>query len=239
LLEVKDLQAGYDFLQVVWGVSLTIAEGEFVVLIGPNGAGKTTILRTIAGILKPKAGEVRLMGKLIGGVSPDRISNMGISFITEDLNLFTGMSVRENLLLGAYSVRDAKRVKDTLEYVFNLFTVLKERQKQLAGTLSGGERKMLAIGRGLMANPKVLLVDEPSLGLAPLLAVAVFNALQELNKSGNTILLVEQNVSTSLHITDRGYVLEQGRIVLEGKSADLLENQYMKEVYLGLGGAVA
>jgi branched-chain amino acid transport system ATP-binding protein len=239
LLEVKDLQAGYDFLQVVWGVSLTIAEGEFVVLIGPNGAGKTTILRTIAGILKPKAGEVRLMGKLIGGVSPDRISNMGISFITEDLNLFTGMSVRENLLLGAYSVRDAKRVKDTLEYVFNLFTVLKERQKQLAGTLSGGERKMLAIGRGLMANPKVLLVDEPSLGLAPLLAVAVFNALQELNKSGNTILLVEQNVSTSLHITDRGYVLEQGRIVLEGKSADLLENQYVKEVYLGLGGAVA
>jgi branched-chain amino acid transport system ATP-binding protein len=233
------LQAGYDFLQVVWGVSLTIAEGEFVVLIGPNGAGKTTILRTIAGILKPKAGEVRLMGKLIGGVSPDRISNMGISFITEDLNLFTGMSVRENLLLGAYSVRDAKRVKDTLEYVFNLFTVLKERQKQLAGTLSGGERKMLAIGRGLMANPKVLLVDEPSLGLAPLLAVAVFNALQELNKSGNTILLVEQNVSTSLHITDRGYVLEQGRIVLEGKSADLLENQYVKEVYLGLGGAVA
>jgi branched-chain amino acid transport system ATP-binding protein len=179
------------------------------------------------------------MGKLIGGVSPDRISNMGISFITEDLNLFTGMSVRENLLLGAYSVRDAKRVKDTLEYVFNLFTMLKERQKQLAGTLSGGERKMLAIGRGLMANPKVLLVDEPSLGLAPLLTVAVFNALQELNKSGNTILLVEQNVSTSLHITDRGYVLEQGRIVLEGKSADLLENQYMKEVYLGLGGAVA
>lgn len=238
MLEASDLQASYGYLQVIWDVSLKISEGEFVALIGPNGAGKTTTLRTISGIIKPKAGEVRFMGKLIGGLSPDLISRMGISFITEDLNLFTGMSVRENLLLGAYGVRD-KKITGFLDYVFNLFPVLKERQKQLAGTLSGGERKMLAIGRGLMGIPKMLLVDEPSLGLAPKLALSVFDALRELNQRGITILLVEQNVSTSLHITDRGYVLEHGRIVLEGKSADLVENEYVKEVYLGLERAAA
>jgi branched-chain amino acid transport system ATP-binding protein len=239
LLEVKNLQAGYDFLQVIWDASLAISDGEFVVLIGPNGAGKTTLLRTIAGILKPKAGDVRFMDQPIGGLSPDRVSKMGMSFITEDLNLFTGMTVRENLLLGAYSVREARQIQDTLDNVFQLFPVLKDRQKQLAGTLSGGERKMLGVGRGLMSKPKLLLVDEPSLGLAPQLATAVFEGLQELNKRGDTILLVEQNVGTSLHITSRGYVLEQGRIVLEGKSADLLENEYVKEVYLGLHAAPA
>lgn len=237
MLEVRDLQAGYEFLQVIWSASLNVSAGEFVVLIGPNGAGKTTILRSIAGILKPKAGEVRFMGKSIGGLSADQISKMGMCYITEDLNLFTGMSVRENLLLGAYGVRDARKIRETLEFVVNLFPVLKERQKQLAGTLSGGERKMLAIGRGMMASPKVFLIDEPSLGLAPRLALAVFDALCELNKRGDTILLVEQNVSTSLRLTHRGYVLEQGRIVLEGKSADLLENKYVNEVYLGLGRA--
>jgi branched-chain amino acid transport system ATP-binding protein len=237
LLEVKDLQAGYEYLQVIWNASLNVSPGEFVVLIGPNGAGKTTILRSIAGILKPKAGEVRFMGESIGGLSADQISNMGICYITEDLNLFTGMSVRENLLLGAYSVRDARKIRETLEFVFNLFPVLKERQKQSAGTLSGGERKMLAIGRGMMGSPKVFLIDEPSLGLAPRMALAVFDALSELNKRGDTILVVEQNVSTSLRLTQRGYVLEQGRIVLEGKSADLLGNKYVNEVYLGLGRA--
>jgi branched-chain amino acid transport system ATP-binding protein len=236
LLEVHDLQAGYDYLQVIWGVSLRISAGEFVVLLGPNGAGKTTILRTISGLIKPKAGDVRFMGEPIGGLSADRVNNLGISFITEDLNLFTGMSVRENLILGAYSIRDNNKIKDSLDYVFDLFPVLKGRQKQLAGTLSGGERKMLGVGRGLMANPKLLLVDEPSLGLAPKLTQAVFEALQDLNQRGITILLVEQNVGTSLHLTNRGYVLEQGRIVLEGKSADLLENNYVQEVYLGLAG---
>ena len=239
MLEVANLQAGYDFLQVIWDASLKLEQGEFVVLIGPNGAGKTTMLRTIAGVLKPKAGEVKLLGKSIVGLSADQISNMGISFITEDLNLFTGMTVRENLLLGAYSVRDGNRVKSTLDFVFALFPALKERQRQVAGTLSGGERKMLGVARGLMSNPKVLLVDEPSLGLAPQLAMAVFDALRELNKRGDTILLVEQNVSTSLHITDRGYVLEQGRVVLEGKSADLLKNRHVKEVYLGVHEAAA
>ncbi|MBM4465434.1 MAG: ABC transporter ATP-binding protein [Chloroflexi bacterium] len=239
MLEASDLQAGYGYLQVIWDVSLNISEGEFVVLIGPNGAGKSTILRTIAGIVKPTAGEVRFMGKPIEGLLPDLINRMGISFITEDLNLFTGMSVRENLLLGAYNVRDNNQIRDSLDYVFNLFPALKERQKQLAGTLSGGERKMLALGRGLMGNPRMLLVDEPSLGLAPRLVLSVFNALQELNQRGITILLVEQNVSASLHITNRGYVLEHGRIVLEGKSANLLENEYVKDVYLGLRGVAA
>lgn len=237
MLKVKDLQAGYGFLQIIWGVSLNISEGEFVAFIGPNGAGKTTIMRTISGILKPKAGEITFLGEQVGGVSADRISQMGITFITEDLNLFTGMTVRENLQLGAFIIKDAKKVNNIMGNVFELFPVLKERQRQPAGTLSGGERKMLGIGRGLMANPKLLLIDEPSLGLAPKLAISVFEALQELNRRGHTILLVEQNVNMSLHITQRGYVLEQGRIVMEGKSADLFESQYIKKVYLGVSAA--
>lgn len=239
MLEVKDLQAGYGFLQIIWGASLNIAEGEFVALLGPNGAGKTTILRTISGILKPKAGEITFLGKPVGGFSSDRISQQGITFITEELNLFTGMTVKENLLLGAFTIRDAKKINSTLENVFELFPILKVRQKQLAGTLSGGERKMLGIGRGLMANPKLLLVDEPSLGLAPKLVMSVFEALKELNHRGNTILLVEQNVRLSLQITHRGYVLEQGKIVMEGKSADLLESQYINKAYLGVSAAAA
>jgi branched-chain amino acid transport system ATP-binding protein len=237
LLKVKDLQAGYGFLQIIWDASLDISEGEFVALIGPNGAGKTTIMRTITGILKPKAGEITFLGEQVGGVSTDHISQMGITFITEELNLFTGMTVRENLLLGAFTIRDAKKVNDAIEDVFDLFPILKERQSQAAGTLSGGERKMLGIGRGLMANPKLLLVDEPSLGLAPKLTMSVFEALQELNRRGHTILLVEQNVRMSLQITQRCYVLEQGRIVMEGKSADLLESQYINKAYLGVGAA--
>jgi branched-chain amino acid transport system ATP-binding protein len=238
LLKVKDLQAGYGFLQIIWDASLNISEGEFVALIGPNGAGKTTIMRTISGILRPKAGEVTFLGEQVGGFSTDRISQMGITFITEELNLFTGMTVRENLQLGAFIIRDAKKVNNAIENVFELFPILKERQRQPAGTLSGGERKMLGIGRGLMANPKLLLIDEPSLGLAPKLVMSVFEALQELNRRGHTILLVEQNVRMSLQITQRGYVLEQGRIVMEGKSADLLESQYIKKAYLGVSAAV-
>jgi branched-chain amino acid transport system ATP-binding protein len=233
LLEVTDLQVSYDFLQVVWGASLQIAQGEFVVLLGPNGAGKTTLLRAIAGLLRPKAGEVRFLGQRISGLTTDRICQLGISFITEDSNLFTGMSVRENLLLGAYGIRDRRKVESTLADVFSLFAVLKEREKQMAGTLSGGERKMLAIGRGIMACPKLLLVDEPSLGLAPLTAQDVFQALRALNQRGDTILLVEQNVTTSLHMSQRAYLLEQGRIVLSDKSEALLANPHVQELYLG------
>jgi branched-chain amino acid transport system ATP-binding protein len=235
---VTELQVSYDFLQVVWGASLKIAPGELVVLLGPNGAGKTTLLRAIAGLLRPKSGEVRFLGQRISGLTTDRICQLGISFITEDSNLFTGMSVRENLLLGAYGLRERRKIDDRLADVFTLFPKLKEREKQMAGTLSGGERKMLAIGRGIMACPKLLLVDEPSLGLAPKTAQSVFGALRELNQRGDTILLVEQNVTTSLQMSQRAYVLEQGRIVLAGPSAGLLDDPHVQELYLGAAGVV-
>lgn len=235
MLEVKNLQAGYDYLQVLWDVSLRVSQGEFVALLGPNGAGKTTILRTIAGVITPMAGEVRLHGESIGGLSAHQIHRKGLSFVPEDLNLFAGMTVHENLLLGAYGIRDKSRVKESLDLVLDLFPRLAERRNQLAGTLSGGERKMLGVARGLMSGPSLLLVDEPSLGLAPLLVMSVLEALQELNRNGVTILLVEQNVNMTLHLTDRSYVLEQGRIALEGTSAALLENEHVQEAYLALG----
>ena len=233
MLQVTDLQAGYGALQVLWDVSLTVSEGEFVALIGPNGAGKTSTLRAIAGLIKPQSGEIRFMEETIGGLRATQIARLGISFVTEDLDLFERMSVRDNLILGAYTRRDKKQVEKTLDYVLDLFPVFAERQNQLAGTLSGGERKMLAIGRGLMSDPRLILVDEPSLGLAPKLVLAVFEALREMHRRGVTILLVEQNVNTTLHIVDRGYVLEQGRIALEGPSAELLENRYLQETYIG------
>ena len=235
MLEVKNLQAGYDYLQVLWDVSLHVSQGEFVALLGPNGAGKTTILRTIAGVITPMAGKVRLNGESIGGLSAHQIHRKGLSFVPEDLNLFAGMTIHENLLLGAFGIRDKSRVKESLDLVLDLFPRLAERRNQLAGTLSGGERKMLGVARGLMSGPSLLLVDEPSLGLAPLLVMSVLEALQELNRNGVTILLVEQNVNMTLHLTDRSYVLEQGRIALEGTSAALLENEHVQEVYLALG----
>jgi branched-chain amino acid transport system ATP-binding protein len=234
VLEVKQIQAGYDFLQVLWDVSLHVEEGEFVALVGPNGAGKTTTLRTIIGLLHPMGGEIRFRGQSLNLVPANEVSKRGISFISEELNLFTQMSVHENLLLGAYTIPDKKQQLDTLGFVFELFPRLEERQRQLAGTLSGGERKMLAIGRGIMSNPDLLLVDEPSLGLAPNLTMDVFRALETLRQRGKTILLVEQNVNTSLKITDRAYVLEQGKIVLEGSSASLLYDDHVRRAYLGI-----
>jgi branched-chain amino acid transport system ATP-binding protein len=234
MLEVRDIEARYGHLQVLWGISLHVAQGEFVTLVGPNGAGKTTTLRTIAGLIKPMAGEVEFMGKPIGGLPANRISQMGLSFVTEDLDLFEQMSVRENLLLGAYGIRDKDKLASSMDFVLDLFPRLAERQKQLAGTLSGGERKMLALARGLVSDPKVLLVDEPSLGLAPLLVESVFEALQALHQKGVTILLVEQNVGTALQMTERSYVLEQGRIVLQGAGAELLQDEHVKSAYLGI-----
>lgn len=234
MLELKNLNAGYGFLQVLWDVSLEVSEGEFVALVGPNGAGKTTTLRTISGQLTPKSGDVIFDGQRINGIASHKTCHLGISFISETLNLFTGMSIRENLLLGAYIIQDRNKQLEILEFVYDLFPRLEERKNQLAGTLSGGERKMLAIGRGIMSNPRLLLVDEPSLGLAPNLTIDVFNALEKLRQGGVTILLVEQNVNTTLKITDRAYVLEQGRIVLEGQSKDLLANEHVKSAYLGI-----
>jgi branched-chain amino acid transport system ATP-binding protein len=234
VLQVKNLDAGYDFLQVLWDVSLHVAEGEFVALIGPNGAGKTTTLRTIAGLVKPKNGEILFKDKPIGHLPAHIISREGVSYVSEDLNLFTQMSVRENLLLGAYAVRDKQKQLETLDFVFGLFPRLAERANQLAGTMSGGERKMLAIARGMMSTPQLLLVDEPSLGLAPHLVYDVFYALLELQKRGVTILLVEQNVNATLEITDRAYVLEQGSIAMEGFSSEMKENEHVRSAYLGV-----
>lgn len=234
MLKINALQAGYGFLQTLWDVSLEVTEGEFIALIGPNGAGKTTTLRSVAGIVRPMGGEIQFYQRSVIGLSPDKIANLGVCFITEDLNLFENMTVMENLILGAYTRRDRARIRKTLARVLELFPVLGERQKQLSGTLSGGERRMLALGRGLMAEPRLLMVDEPSLGLAPIMVATVFNALQELHKQGVTILLVEQNVGTSLAISNRAYVLEHGRVVLSGLSTDLKENAYLKDTYMGV-----
>ena len=234
MLELRNVNTSYDFLQILWDVSLQVADGEFVALIGPNGAGKTTTLRTVAGLLTPKSGEVLFKGKPIGHMPAHTVSRMGLSYISEGLNLFTDMSVRENLLLGAYAVNDKKQELETLEFVYHLFPRLKEREKQLAGTMSGGERKMLAIARGMMSNPQLLLVDEPSLGLAPHLTHDVFRALLELRKRGVTILLVEQNVNTTLEITDRAYILEHGRIAMEGPSREMKANEHVRSAYLGI-----
>ncbi len=234
LLELDAVSAGYDFLQVLWDVSLKVDEGEFVALIGPNGAGKTTTLRTIAGLLNPAAGRVVFRGRALNGTPAHRISSMGISFISETLNLFPAMTVHENLQLGAFTVRDRSKEAESLDFVYGMFPRLLERRSQLAGTLSGGERKMLAVARGLMSTPSLLLVDEPSLGLSPLLTLTVFDALTTLHKKGITILLVEQNVNTTLRVTDRAYVLEQGRVVLQGRSADLAHNDHVQKAYLGV-----
>jgi branched-chain amino acid transport system ATP-binding protein len=234
LLRLDNINAGYGFLQILWDVSLEVEEGEFVALLGPNGAGKSTTLKTIAGLIQPTSGDIFLNEKSLLDIPAHQICQQHISYISESLNLFTQMSIRENLILGAYTIKDKNEQEESLEFVFDLFPRLQERKNQLAGTLSGGERKMLAIGRGIMSSPKVMLVDEPSLGLAPNLTMDVFAALQKLQESGVTILLVEQNVYMTLEITDRAYVLEQGKIVMEGNSADLLENPHVKNVYLGI-----
>jgi branched-chain amino acid transport system ATP-binding protein len=211
-----------------------VDDGEFVGLIGPNGAGKTTTLRTIAGLMKPMGGEVLFNDQPMNDISAHETTRMGISYISEDLNLFVDMSVQENLLMGAYIIREREKQLETLDFVYDLFPRLKEREDQLAGTMSGGERKMLAIARGMMSNPQLLLVDEPSLGLAPHLVTDVFNSLQTLNESGVTIMLVEQRVNSTLEITDRAYVLEQGKVVMEGPSSELITNEHIKNAYLGI-----
>ncbi|RPI53859.1 MAG: ABC transporter ATP-binding protein [Chloroflexi bacterium] len=205
-----------------------------VALIGPNGAGKTTTLRSISGLLPPKSGDVLFKGKNIGRLPAHTVSRLGISYISEELNLFTNMSVRENLLLGAYAINDKKKELAALEFVYHLFPRLEEREKQLAGTMSGGERKMLAVARGMMSNPKLMLVDEPSLGLAPHLTHDVFRALIELRKRGVTILLVEQNVNATLEIADRAYILEHGRIAMEGPGHEMKNNAHVRSAYLGI-----
>lgn len=234
LLEITNLQAGYGDLQVLWDVSLKIEDGEFVVLLGPNGAGKTTTIRAVTGVIPILGGQVTFKSQQLNGLPGHEIQQMGISYVTEDLNLFPQMSVADNLLVGAYNVRNREQIRKSMLEVFELFPRLEERRKQLAGTLSGGERKMLGIARGLMASPQLLLVDEPSLGLAPLVANLALEALQELNRRGITVLLVEQRVQQSLAISQKAYVLEQGKIAIEGLSKELAKNPYIQQVYLGI-----
>jgi len=234
LLEVKNLDAGYGYLQILRSVSLGIKKGEYVCIVGPNGSGKSTTMKTIAGLISPMGGSIFFNGEDITGLPASQITRKGISFVSEDLNLFVNMSVQENLYMGAYIIKDKKRINERLDLVFDLFPRLAERKKQLAGTMSGGERKMLAIGRGMMPDPKLILVDEPSFGLAPQLTENVFESLDILKDKGITILLVEQNVTKTLAVTDRGYILENGKINLQGRSNELADDPHVRKVFLGV-----
>jgi branched-chain amino acid transport system ATP-binding protein len=234
LLEVNDLYVSYGDVPVLHGVTLSVEEGEIVTIVGANGAGKTTLLKTVSGFLKPTKGEILFLGEKISYLYPHKIVEKGLVCIPEGRKIFPTLSVLENLQLGAYIARAKLRRGENLEKVFSMFPILRERSEQLAGTLSGGEQQMLAIARGLMAMPRLLMLDEPSLGLAPKVVMEIFNVVREMNKEGTTILLVEQNVFGALELSNRGYVLENGRIFLEGKSSDLLKNEHIREAYLGI-----
>lgn len=234
MLEVSNVDTFYGKAQALWDVSLRVDEEEIVALIGANGAGKTTLLNTISGLLRPALGSVEFLGKRIDGLAPYSIVELGISHVPEGRKLFTGMTVRENLEMGAYPYHAWKQKKETLERVYQVFPALKERERQLARTLSGGEQQMLAMGRGLMSRPKLCMFDEPSYGLAPMLVVEAFQAIKSLREQGITILLIEQNVRRTLEIADRAYVLENGHMVLEGACDKLLQSDYVRKAYLGI-----
>ncbi len=232
MLEVRDLHVSYGEIPALKGVSLSVAAGEIVALLGSNGAGKTTTLKTLSGLLVPRAGEIVLDDRPIGGLPAHLIVRRGIAHVPEGRRVFNRLTVRENLEMGAYTRSDAGVAPD-LERVFALFPRLRERRAQVAGTLSGGEQQMLSIGRALMANPRLLLLDEPSMGLAPVLVEQIFETVQDINRQGTTILLVEQNVALALDVAQRAYVLETGSIVLSGAAADLARNQDVRRAYLG------
>jgi branched-chain amino acid transport system ATP-binding protein len=221
-------------VQILRNVAFKVEEREIVSIIGPNGAGKTTLVKTIMGLLKPQNGSIRFKGENITNLPTYDIVRKGVTLIPEGREIFPRMSVEENLLLGAYTIKDKAKVKETKEEVYDIFPVLKKKEKALAQTLSGGEQQMLVICRSLMSNPQLLILDEPSLGLAPIIVEKVLDTVRAVNEEGVTVLLVEQNIHDSLNIADRGYVLEEGKIVMEGKSRELLSNSHIKEVYLGL-----
>ncbi|UCD22309.1 MAG: ABC transporter ATP-binding protein [Chloroflexota bacterium] len=234
MLEVSNLNVFYGKSQALRDVSLRVNEKEIVALVGTNGAGKTTLLNTISGLLRPASGNVEFLGKRIDRLAPHRIMKLGISQIPEGRKLFTDMTVRENLEMGAYTSEAWKRRKETLDQVYQVFPVLKERRRQSADKLSGGEGQMVAIGRGLMSNPRLCMFDEPSYGLAPKLFSEVLEVIKRLREQGITVFLVEQNVRRTLEVADRAYVLENGQIILEGKGKDLLQDEQVKTAYLGL-----
>lgn len=234
MLEVKGLDVAYGDIQVLWGINLDIQEGEIVSVVGSNGAGKSTLIRSISGLLQILQGEILYNGAYITYLTPSQIVTRGISQVPEGRKLFSGMTVQENLMMGAYCRGNRKEIDENLYFVYHLFPRLEERRKQIAGTLSGGEQQMCAIGRALMSHPKLLLIDELSLGLSPLLVDSLLEAIEQIHQRGTSILLVEQDVQTALEHADRGYVIENGRITLSGKSQDILENSKVKSAYLGI-----
>ena len=234
MLEVENIHSYYGNIQALKGISLTVDKGEIVTLIGANGAGKSTTLRTITGILKTREGHVRLEGEELAKYKPFEIVYKGVAMVPEGRRVFARLTVTENLEMGAYSRDNKREIADDLERVFTLFPRLKERHSQVAGTLSGGEQQMLATGRALMARPRILLMDEPSMGLAPVLVEVIFDTIEKINKSGTTILLVEQNALMALSVAHRGYVLQSGKIVLQDVAANLKKNEMVQKAYLGM-----
>jgi branched-chain amino acid transport system ATP-binding protein len=234
MLDVENVSAAYGMVQILWGVSFKIREKEIVSIIGPNGAGKTTLVRTISGLLPAINGTIRFKGENIEKLPPHEIVKKGITLIPEGREIFPRMTVEENLLLGAYTIKDKNTIKNLKEKVYDIFPVLKKKEKASAQILSGGEQQMLVISRSLMSNPELLILDEPSLGLAPIIVEKVLDTLRKINEDGVAILLVEQNIRDSLNIANRGYVLEEGKIIIEGEGRELLSNEHIKEVYLGI-----
>lgn len=233
MLEIKDIEVYYGMIQAIKGISFEVNEGEVIALIGANGAGKTTILHTITGLLSPKKGSVIFEGKDITKIPAHKIVSLGIAHVPEGRRVFAELTVYENLKMGAYTRKDKEEIAKTLEMVYQRFPRLKERKNQLAGTLSGGEQQMLAMGRALMSHPKIIVMDEPSMGLSPILVNEIFDIIQEVSAGGTTVLLVEQNAKKALSIADRAYVLETGNIVLEGEAEKLMNDDSIKKAYLG------
>lgn len=234
MLLAKNISSGYGMIQILWDVSFKINKKEIISIIGPNGAGKTTLVKTIMGLIPVKNGIIRFKNQDIQNSPPYEIVKKRISLVPEGRDIFPRMTVEENILLGAYTISDKERVKESQERIYQIFPVLRKKEKALAQTLSGGEQQMLVIGRSMMSSPELLILDEPSLGLAPIIVAKVFDTLRQINDEGVAILLVEQNIRDSLNIADRGYVLEEGKIIIEGEGRELLSNDHIKEVYLGL-----
>ncbi|HYA94020.1 MAG TPA: ABC transporter ATP-binding protein [Thermodesulfobacteriota bacterium] len=234
MLSVNQIQVAYSDVQVLWDVSMKVQSKEFAAMVGANGAGKSTTLNTISALLRPRSGTIEFNGERIDRAPTSQVVELGISQVPEGRRLFPEMTVLENLELGSFMAEAKRRRNETIDWVYNIFPRLKERRNQLAGTLSGGEQQMVAVGRGLMSRPKLLMLDEPSLGLAPILVQEVFKSLERVNEEGVTILLVEQNVKHTLTIATHAYVLENGRVVMEGKGVDLLNNNHVKKAYLGI-----
>lgn len=233
MLTVTDLQVYYGVIQAIKGISFSVNQGEVIALIGANGAGKTTTLHTVTGLIQPKAGKIEFEGKDITKMPAHKIVSLGMAHVPEGRRIFQQLTVLDNLKLGAYTRKDKKKIADTLEMVYRRFPRLEERKKQIAGTLSGGEQQMLAMGRALMSEPKIIVMDEPSMGLSPLFVTEIFDIIREISEGGTTVLLVEQNAKKALSIADRAYVLETGKIVLSGNAQDLMNDDSVKRAYLG------